>query len=101
MEYDDLKARIKEHEGYRDQVYKDSLGFDTVGIGRNLEHRGIAELEMAHMEKTMSEIYKDGITKEQAIDTKKAFLYEMLSKKLIAKKILIIKNDKKIKSFML
>jgi lysozyme len=33
MNYDDLKARIKEHEGYRDQVYKDSLGFATVGYG--------------------------------------------------------------------
>ena len=33
MEYDDLKARIKEHEGYRDQVYKDSLGFATIGYG--------------------------------------------------------------------
>ena len=33
MEYDDLKARIKEHEGFRDQVYKDSLGFATIGYG--------------------------------------------------------------------
>ena len=33
MNYDDLKARIKEHEGFRDQVYKDSLGFATIGYG--------------------------------------------------------------------
>ena len=33
MEYDDLKARIKEHEGFRDQIYKDSLGFATIGYG--------------------------------------------------------------------
>ena len=33
MEYDNLKARIKEHEGFRDQVYKDSLGFATIGYG--------------------------------------------------------------------
>ena len=33
MNYDDLKARIKEHEGFRDQIYKDSLGFATIGYG--------------------------------------------------------------------
>ena len=33
MEYDDLKARIKEHEGFRDHIYKDSLGFATIGYG--------------------------------------------------------------------
>ena len=33
MNYDDLNARIKEHEGFRDQVYKDSLGFATSGYG--------------------------------------------------------------------
>ena len=33
MNYDDLKAGIKEHEGFRDQVYKDSLGFATIGYG--------------------------------------------------------------------
>ena len=33
MDYDDLKARIKKHEGFRDQVYKDSLGFATIGYG--------------------------------------------------------------------
>ena len=35
------------------------------------------------------------ITKEQVRDEKNIFLYEGLSKKLIAKKRLIIKNDKK------
>jgi len=33
MSYNDLKAKIKEHEGFRDQVYKDSLGFATIGYG--------------------------------------------------------------------
>jgi lysozyme len=31
--YIDLKDRIKEHEGYRNTVYKDSLGFATIGYG--------------------------------------------------------------------
>ena len=63
---EDLIAQLAKHEGVVLEVYKDSLGFDTIGIGRNLEDRGIADLELAHMEKTMSEIYKDGITKEEA-----------------------------------
>ena len=33
MNYDDLKARIKKHEGFRDTVYLDSLGKRTVGYG--------------------------------------------------------------------
>ena len=31
--YDDLKNQIKEHEGYRDTVYLDTLGKRTVGYG--------------------------------------------------------------------
>ena len=31
--YEELKKRIKEHEGFRDTVYKDSLGFATIGYG--------------------------------------------------------------------
>ena len=33
MEYDDLKARIKEHEGFVPKIYKDQLGFKTIGFG--------------------------------------------------------------------
>ena len=33
MNYDDLKARIKKHEGFREMVYLDSLGKRTVGYG--------------------------------------------------------------------
>lgn len=28
-----LKESVKEHEGFRSRVYKDTLGFDTVGYG--------------------------------------------------------------------
>ena len=34
--YEELKKRIKEHEGYRNTVYKDSLGFATIGYGHLL-----------------------------------------------------------------
>ena len=63
---EDLIKQLAIHEGIELSVYKDSLGIDTVGIGRNLEHRGIADLELAHINKTMSEIYEDGITEEDA-----------------------------------
>jgi lysozyme len=33
MDYTELKDRIKEHEGYRNTVYSDSLGFATIGYG--------------------------------------------------------------------
>ena len=31
--YEELKSEIKEHEGYRDTVYLDSLSKRTVGFG--------------------------------------------------------------------
>ena len=33
MPFEELKERIKEHEGYRLDVYKCSEGFDTGGYG--------------------------------------------------------------------
>ena len=30
---EEIKLRIKEHEGFRDTVYSDSLGFATIGYG--------------------------------------------------------------------
>jgi len=37
------------HEGLRLQVYQDHLGIDTIGVGRNLEDRGITDGELAFM----------------------------------------------------
>jgi len=31
--YEELKERIKEHEGFVPRIYKDSLGFATIGFG--------------------------------------------------------------------
>ena len=33
MDYNDLKERIKKHEGFVNKIYKDSLGFATIGYG--------------------------------------------------------------------
>ena len=34
--YTELKERIKEHEGYCETVYKDTLGFETGGYGHKI-----------------------------------------------------------------
>ncbi len=36
-----LRARIIEHEGYRQKPYKDSLGNVTIGIGHNIDANGL------------------------------------------------------------
>ena len=33
MDYSNLKERIKKHEGFVNKIYKDSLGFATIGYG--------------------------------------------------------------------
>lgn len=63
---EDLIKQLAIHEGIELEVYEDTLGIETIGIGRNLKDRGIADLELAHINKTMSEIYEDGITEEDA-----------------------------------
>jgi len=63
---EDLIKQLAHHEGVVLKVYKDSLGIDTIGIGRNLAHRGIEVIELTHIQKTMSEVFTNGITKEDA-----------------------------------
>jgi len=48
------------------KVYQDSLGIDTIGIGRNVKDRGFSELELHVIAKTVEEIYEKGITEEDA-----------------------------------
>ena len=51
MKYDrqQLVKIIAKHEGIVLEPYKDSLGISTIGIGRNLEDRGISDGELMHM----------------------------------------------------
>ena len=56
------------HEGLRLQVYKDTLGIDTIGIGRNLEDRGITQEELDWMDiPSMDAVYEYGITEADAM----------------------------------
>ena len=65
-ERDELVKMIALHEGLRLQVYQDHLGIDTIGIGRNLEDRGITDGELSFINKTMEEVYEIGLTEEEA-----------------------------------
>ena len=65
---EDLVQKLITHEGLRLQVYKDTLGIDTIGIGRNLEDRGITDEELEWMDiPNMDTIYEYGISEADAM----------------------------------
>lgn len=49
MNMDELKAWIKKHEGERLDLYIDTVGKATIGVGRNLSDNGISKDEMELM----------------------------------------------------
>ena len=64
----DLIEKVIVAEGLRLQVYKDTLGIDTIGIGRNLEDRGITKEELADLDiPTIEHVYEYGITEADAV----------------------------------
>ena len=70
MKYDreKLVEKLIQHEGLVLQVYQDSLGIDTIGIGRNLEDRGISKEELDDLDiPTIDHIYEYGITEADAM----------------------------------
>ena len=70
MKYDRFKLMKKliAHEGLRLNVYKDSLGIDTIGIGRNLQDRGISKEELDELDiPSIDHVYEYGITEADAI----------------------------------
>ena len=63
-----LIQKLIDHEGLVLQVYKDTLGIDTIGIGRNLEDRGITDEELEDMNiPYIEQVYQLGITEADAI----------------------------------
>ena len=59
--------KLIEHEGMVLTVYQDTLGIDTVGIGRNLKDRGISPEELAYMDiPNMAIVYTEGINEADA-----------------------------------
>jgi len=56
------------HEGLKLHVYQDTLGIDTIGIGRNLEDRGITKEELDNLDiPTIDHVYEYGITEADAV----------------------------------
>ena len=59
--------KLIEHEGMILTVYEDSLGIETIGIGRNLKDRGITKEELEYMDiPSMAVVYEHGITEADA-----------------------------------
>lgn len=44
-----LREQLKRHEGVRLMPYKDTVGKLTIGVGRNLDERGLSELEVDYL----------------------------------------------------
>jgi lysozyme len=44
-----ISDMLEKHEGFRQFVYKDSLGIETIGIGRNLKSRGVTRAEALYL----------------------------------------------------
>jgi lysozyme len=63
-----LLEELVKHEGVRLQVYQDTLGIDTIGVGRNLEDRGISKEELDELDiPTIDHVYEYGITEADAM----------------------------------
>ena len=59
-----LAEQLKVHEGLRLKPYKDTVGKWTIGIGRNLEDKGITEQEALFMLNNDVDYFYDKIKKE-------------------------------------
>lgn len=49
MNFDALLAQVKQHEGFRDKMYLDSEGIETIGMGHNLRDRPM-DVSLLHMQ---------------------------------------------------
>jgi lysozyme len=83
---------VAKHEGVVLEPYKDSLGISTIGIGRNLEDRGITDGELMHMNRDLEDVINNGLTEEEAYylcinDIKN------VEKELVAKKPIVLQLD--------
>lgn len=59
-----LAEQLKKHEGLRLKPYKDTVGKLTLGIGRNLEDKGITEQEALFMLNNDVDYFYKKLTKE-------------------------------------
>lgn len=56
--YEELKKRIKDHEGYRNTAYKDSLGFATIGYGHLITPEDPFKDGVEYSDKLLNELFE-------------------------------------------
>ena len=64
---DSLIEQLVDHEGLELHPYEDSLGILTIGVGRNLEERGISEDEAFYLLGNDIEVIWDELIKQHPI----------------------------------
>lgn len=61
-----LRDQLIRHEGLRLKAYRCTAGKTTIGVGRNLDDKGITPEETESLGITRESCIRDGITEEQA-----------------------------------
>ena len=64
--YKKLSDRIRLHEGYRNKIYKDQLGFETIGYGHLVRKKDNFKKNATYKKKLLEELFKKDLKK--AID---------------------------------
>ena len=67
FDMDSLIQQLGEHEGLELFPYEDTLGIVTIGVGRNLEERGISEDEAFYLLSNDIEVIWDELIKQHPI----------------------------------
>ena len=67
FDMDKMIEQLVDHEGLELHPYEDSLGILTIGVGRNLEERGISEDEAFYLLGNDIEIIWDELIKQHPI----------------------------------
>jgi lysozyme len=76
------KAQLRIDEGVRTKVYLDSLGIESIGVGRNLRDKGLSMLEVDFLlENDLTDAERDArslvVTFDKLSDQRKAVLLNM------------------------
>ena len=60
MDKSKLITQLRLHEGVKSKVYRDILGIETIGVGRNLEDKGLSDDEIDYLlENDIKDVEKD------------------------------------------
>lgn len=80
-EFGKLERLLIRHEGVRLRPYRCSLGFLTVGVGYNLDARGLDDLHLAIGRKpSLEELTIEGLTQQEAFALLRADLRQFIGK---------------------